>query len=208
MIRARIFRFAGPAAMLALVAWPAPARAHCDTLDGPVVKAAQLALARADVTPVLRWVRPEDEAEVRDAFERTLVVRRGGPDARTLADRFFFETVVRVHRVAEGAPYTGLKPAGSVEPAIALADRALETGSADALIDELTAVVAVGLRDRLARAAAAARLADTSVDAGRAFVAAYVEFIHYAEGVHVAATTGGAHHGEAHLAATPPGGAE
>lgn len=112
-----------------------------------------------------------------------------------LADRFFFETLVRVHRLAEGAPYTGLKPAGSVEPAIALADRALDTGSADALVEELTAAVADGLRVRLARAAAAARQADTSVDAGRAFVAAYVEFIHYAEGVHLAATASGAHHG-------------
>jgi len=207
MARTRTFTLAGAAAAL-LLALPTPARAHCDTLDGPVVNAARLALARADVTPVLRWVRAEDEAAIRDAFERTLVVRRGGPDAQALADQFFFETLVRIHRLAEGAPYTGLKPAGSVEPAIALADRALDTGSADPLVEELTAAVADGLRDRLARAAAAARLADTSVDAGRAFVAAYVEFIHYAEGVHLAATAGSAHHGEgAHPMTMPPGGA-
>ena len=199
---------AGTAVALALLAWPARTEAHCDTLDGPVVKAARLALAQGDVTPVLRWVRPADEAEIREAFRRAVIVRAEGPEAQALADQFFFETLVRVHRMAEGAPYTGLKPAGSVEPAIALADRALETGSADALVEEMTHAVADGLRARFAEAAAAARQADTGVEAGRAFVAAYVEFIHYAEGLHVAATSAGSGHGAAaHVPAIAPAGA-
>jgi len=197
----------GVAAAVTLLAWPTVVDAHCDTLDGPVVKAARLALATGDVTPVLRWVRPEDEAEMRDAFRRAVIVRGRGPEAQALADQFFFETLVRVHRMGEGAPYTGLKPAGTVEPAIALADRAIETGSADALVEELTAAVANGLRTRFAEAAAAARRADTSVDAGRAFVGAYVQFIHYAEGLHLAATAAGEHGAGVHAGIGEPGGA-
>jgi hypothetical protein len=179
------------AGMFVLVFWPSPANAHCDTLDGPVVKAARAALAANDVAMVLQWVKPEHEGEIRAAFDQTIRVRKAGPDAQALADRYFFETLVRVHRLGEGAPYTGLKPAGSVEPAIALADGALQKGSPDALTKELTDVVARGLRERFDKAAAAASGAKTSVDAGRAFVAAYVDFIHYAERIHVAATTTG-----------------
>jgi len=196
MNRILIRTVAGATAALALLAWPSSAAAHCDTLDGPVVKAARLALARGDVTPVLRWVPPEDEPEIRNAFERTLRVRQAGLEAQAVADQFFFETLVRVHRMAEGAPYTGLKPAGSVEPAIALADRALETGSPNALIEELTSTVAQGVRARYAKATAAARSADTTVAAGRAFVAAYGQFIHYAEGLHLAATAADGPHTE------------
>jgi hypothetical protein len=97
-----------------------PSAAHCDTMNGPVVAAAQTALRAGDVTPVLKWVRKEHEPEVRAAFARTLKVRATGDDARQLADVYFFETLVRLHRAGEGAPYTGLKPAGSeIEPAVA-----------------------------------------------------------------------------------------
>src|SRR5512142_3315308 len=164
-------------AVFAVVLWPSLACAHCDTLDGPVVKAARAALAANDVSMVLQWVKPEHEAEIRSAFDQTIRVRKAGADAQALADRYFFETLVRVHRLGEGAPYLGLQPAGSVEPAIALADTALEKGSADALTKELTSAVAAGLRERFEKAAAAARGAKTDVDRGRAFVAAYVEFI-------------------------------
>lgn len=184
--------FTATAAAFLLLASASTAGAHCDTLDGPVVKAARAAIAANDVTLVLQWVKPEHEAEIRSAFDQTIRVRKAGPDAQALADRYFFETLVRVHRLGEGAPYLGLQPAGSVEPAIALADTALEKGSADALTKELTSAVAAGLRERFEKAAAAARDAKTDVDRGRAFVAAYVEFIHYAERIHTAATTSGA----------------
>jgi hypothetical protein len=178
------------AAGLSLLAGPPPARAHCDTMDGPVVKDAQAALASRDVTPVLKWVEPEAEATIRQSFEHTLAVRALGPQARALADRFFFETLVRIHRQGEGAPYTGLEEAGTpVDPAIAAADRALETGSVEALSRLLTAEAAQGLRDRFARAAETRTQAAKSVERGRDYVAAYVEFTHYAERLHAAAVT-------------------
>ncbi|MFB3921264.1 MAG: DUF6448 family protein [Terriglobia bacterium] len=173
----------------ALIWLPSLAWAHCDTLEGPVVKAAKLALERGDVTPVLKWVKAQHEPEIREAFAQTLKVRATGSEARALADRFFFETLVRLHREGEGAPYTGLKPPGTKpEPAVLAADQALEHGSVDALVKLLADEVAAGVRKRFAHAAVAKKGADNTIDAGREFVAAYVEFVHYAEGVHSAAT--------------------
>lgn len=185
---------------LSLLAVAAPAGAHCDTLDGPVVKDAQAALAAGDVTPVLKWVRPEAEPELREAFRHAVAVRALGVEAKELADRFFFETLVRVHRQGEGAPYTGLKPAGTeVEAGIQGADKALESGSVDALVKALTSQVEHGLRERFAHAAEARKHAGHGVEKGREYVAAYVEFMHYAERLHAGATT------PAHAHAAPGG---
>jgi hypothetical protein len=172
---------------LLALAMPSLGWAHCDTLDGPVVSEARVALESGDVTPLLKWVAASDEADIRSAFERTRAVRKLGPEARELADTYFFEALVRIHRAGEGAPFSGLKPAGDVDPAVALADKALETGSAEKLSTAITGHVAEGVHERFERAAVAKKHADDSVEAGRAFVAAYVEFTHYVEGLHQAA---------------------
>lgn len=167
------------------------ARAHCDSLDGPVVEAARLALAEGDVTPVLKWVRTDDEATIRTAFAQTIAVRRLSSAAAELADRFFFETLVRIHRAGEGAAFTGLKPAGAIDQAIAAADQSLATGRAEALVQKLQQRIAAGLGQRFDRAREARAHADHNVDAGRAYVAAYVDFIHYYEALHVLAVRSG-----------------
>lgn len=97
---------------------------HCDTMDGPVVTAARKALDANDVTLALAYVPESGEAEVRAAFDKVQKARKAGPEAREVADLYFFETVVRVHRAGEGAAYTGLKPAGLDEgPVIPIAER-------------------------------------------------------------------------------------
>lgn len=186
---------------IALVALsPRNALAHCDTMDGPVVVAARGALESGSVARVLIWVRPQDEQEIRHAFEHTIAVRKLGGDARQLADQFFFETLVRVHRAGEGEPYTGLKPAGLDHgPVIPAADRAIAAGSVEQLEAVLMHAVRDGLRARFDRATAAKGFAPQDVDAGRAFVAAYVPLLHYAEQLYALAT--GAGHEEAHGAA-------
>ena len=75
--------------------------AHCDALDGPVVQAAKQALELGDVTPALKWVSGDQEQEIRTVFAQTLEVRGVTDEARDLADRFFFETLVRIHRAGE-----------------------------------------------------------------------------------------------------------
>lgn len=174
---------------------------HCDTMDGPVVLAAKTALERKEATPVLKWIKKDDEAEIKAAFAKTLAVRLKGPEARELADRFFFETLVRVHRAGEGAPFAGVKPAGTpLEPPIAEADKALESGAADKLIKLITEEAAAGIRKRFAEAQEKKAHAEHSVEAGREFVAAYVEYVHYVEGLHLATQAAGAHHAEGHEA--------
>ena len=128
------------------------------------------------------------------AFKKTLAVRAKGNEARELADMYFFETLVRTHREGEGAPYTGLKPGEAVEPAVAAADRALESGSVDKLVKMVGDAVAKGIRERFERAKEAKRHADNTIEAGRKFVEAYVDFTHYAERLHMDATAHGGHH--------------
>ena len=168
--------------------------AHCDGIDGPVVKAAQRALAERKVDLALIWVRPDDEAELRRVFAQVLSVRPLGAEAAALADRYFFETLVRLHRAGEGEPYTGLKPAGrDLGPAIPAADRALETGNVEPLWHLLSDALKSGLQERFANAVRARKSAAQNVAAGRAYVQAYVEFVHFVEGAHQ--TTHAAHHG-------------
>jgi hypothetical protein len=152
-------------------------------MNGPVVTTAKAALDKGDVTPVLKWVKRDDEAEIRRAFKETLAVRKNGPEAKDLADRFFFETLVRIHRAGEGAPFTGLK---SVEPgeAVEAADKALETGSVDSLAKEVSESAGKGIRDRFQRALEKMKHADESVEAGREYVEAYIEYVHYVERLH------------------------
>ena len=157
--------------------------AHCDTLDGPVVQAARVALEKGNITPLLKWVQAADEKEIRGAFQKTLAVRTKGPEAKELADLYFFETLVRIHRAGEGAPYTGLKPGVAVDPAVALADKALEGGSVDKLVGVLSKAMDKGIRERFQQAHETQKHADDSVAAGREFVKAYVIFTHYVEGL-------------------------
>ena len=181
---------------------PQSARSHCDTLSGPVVQAAKVALEKMDVTPVLMWVKPDGEAEVKAAFAKTLAVRTKGAEARELADQFFFETLVRVHRAGEGEPFTGLKPAGTeLGPAIEEADKALESGSVEKVVKLVTDEAAAGIRKRFAEVRQKKEHAEDNVEAGRQFVAAYVEYVHYVEGLHQTAEGAGAHHAEGHEAA-------
>lgn len=172
------------------------AYAHCDTLDGPVVKEARVALDKGDITPLYKWLRPSDEKIIQDAFKMTLTVRAKGGEAKKLADMYFFETLVRIHREGEGAPYTGLKPGVAIDPAVALADKALEGGSIDKLVNVLTNAMAKGIRERFQHANETQKHANESVGAGREFVESYVIFTHYVEGLHGLIKGGTAHHGE------------
>ncbi|MBI3849064.1 MAG: hypothetical protein HY298_02060 [Verrucomicrobia bacterium] len=168
--------------------------AHCDSLDGPVVKAAQRALAEGNVNLVLIWVQKNDEAEIKAVFQKTLAVRKLNAEARELADTYFFEMLVRIHRAGEGAPYTGLKPAGrDLGPAIPAGDKALETGQLEPVQRLLSNEMEHGLHERFKEALAKRKFRHDDVETGRAYVNAYVAYIHYIEGLHQAAK--GAVHG-------------
>ncbi len=180
---------------VAILMSPVTVFAHCDTLDGPVVKAAQAALSKGDVNRVLSWVQSRDEVEIRTAFKRTLEVRKLGAEAQRLADQFFFETLVRVHRAGEGAPFTGLKPAGTdLGLAVPAGDKALETGDLKPVWKLISDQAHQTLHARFEGVMKARAYKPEDVEAGRKYVAAYVSYIHYVEGVFAAATSS-SHHG-------------
>ncbi len=173
---------------LAALLSPVAAFAHCDTWDGPVVKAAQAALVSGEVASVLIWVRKADEAEIRQAFARARDVRKLGGEAQKMADQFFFETLVRVHRAGEGAPYTGLKPAGTdLGPALPAGDQALEHGDLKPVWKLLSDRAHEGLHARFEAVRKAKAFKPEDLEAGRRYVAAYVTYIHYVEGLYEAA---------------------
>ena len=156
--------------------------AHCDGMDGPVVKAAQRALETGDVNLVLIWVHNQDEWSIQDAFQKTLAVRTLSVEARELAERYFFETLVRLHRAGEGTPYTGLKPAGRhLGPAIPAVDKAIEDASADALLHLLTSTLRDGVSAQFTHVMVTKTFSPEDIEAGRAYVKAYVTFMHYIE---------------------------
>lgn len=172
---------------------------HCDGMDGPVVVLAKKALSTGNVNLVLPWVRPEDEPEVRHAFDHALAVRDLGPQARTLADQHFFETLVRIHRAGEGAPFTGLKPAGrDLGPAIPAADKALVDGSIDTVVTLLSDSIREGLRHHFQAAFERRKFDANDVSAGREYVEAYVPYIHYVERLWEDAKTTAHGHDPAH----------
>ena len=168
--------------------------AHCDGMDGPVITAAKQALESGDVNPVLIWVSKKDEAELTKAFQKTLTVRKLNPEAKELADMYFFETLVRIHRAGEGEPYTGIKPAGQdLGPAIPAADKAIMDGKLEPLYKILTNKIHDGLHDRFKEVMKKKGFKKDDVAAGREFVEAYVPFVHYVETIYDAAAKGGGH---------------
>jgi hypothetical protein len=141
------------------------------------VTAARHALDAGDVDLVLPFVHADGESEVRAMFRQVLPVRSLGPEARATADRLFFETVVRVHRSGEGAPYTGLKPAGlPVGPVIPLAERAIEEECIHQLADFLNNALREELQHRLDLVHGLAQHRGRSLQTEREYVQAVLSF--------------------------------
>ncbi|MFU8804731.1 MAG: DUF6448 family protein [Bradymonadaceae bacterium] len=166
------------------------ASAHCDAIDGPVVTDARADLDTGKLDRTLKWIAGDDEAEVKAIFDLAQKVKTQGPDAHHLSERYFFETVVRLHREMEGATYTGLKPPGhGAGPIVKGVDRALATGSSAEIEAMVQRQVREGITKRFADARAKKAHSAHNVAAGRAYVASYVELMHYIKHVHELAST-------------------
>jgi hypothetical protein len=171
------------ALLLAVVlAVPTVSWAHCDSVAGPVATDVKLALQSGNVSPVLKWIRAADEPELRAVFNRAISVRRSGAEAASLADQFFLETAIRLHRASEGEPYTGVKPASAVdEPVPVMVDAALRANSFDALTDSVASAMKTEVDKRIEALKRARAHADDSPALGREYVRSYVELVHYLE---------------------------
>ena len=164
---------------------------HCDSLSGPVVKMAKRALETGNVKLILPYVPKESEGEVIAAFNKVLPLHNQPNGAHEIADTFFFETVVRLHRAGEGAPYTGLKPAGLDEgPIIPIAERAIETGSVEGLKNALTHIIADEVEKRFEHMQHLKQHADESVEDAREYVESMLGLQVWSHKIYLAATAG------------------
>lgn len=172
-----------------------PARAHCDSYDGPVILDAEKALETRQIELVLKWVSADQEAEVISLFDKTQEYRNGDREIYGLLKQHFLETLVRLHRETEGAPYTGLKAAGTTKRIIQMSDNALAEGNADELLDRLGGHIERVLRENFERVAELSKVKDDSVEQGREYVRAYVDYTHTIEALHDILEHGGVHAG-------------
>jgi len=157
--------------------------AHCDTMDGPVVKDAKIAIEKNNVNYVFKWIRPQEENELKNAFLLTMNVRILSTDARILADKYFFETLVRLHRSGEGVPFTGVKPSGTpIDEKILAADKSIETGDLTPLMELVPKEAIPELKERFVKAMSLRDFDVNNVEAGRAYIESYVQFFKFAEG--------------------------
>lgn len=169
--------------------------AHCDSYDGPVIKEALTALKTNNVNPVLKWINEDQEKEIISLFNKTVKLRKGDKEVYSIVEKHFLETLVRLHRETEGEPYTGLKPAGSVTPIIKMADQSLEKNNVNLLSSELTAHIQKVVKEKYEKAMLLSKTKDESVQKGREYVAAYVDYTHTLEGIHAILEHGPAAHG-------------
>src|SRR5690554_805725 len=155
--------------------------AHCDSYDGPVIKDALKALDQNNMELVLKWIDPQQEAEIIPLFDKTYQLKSGDRQVYSIVEKHFLETLVRLHRETEGAPFTGLKPAGSMTPLVEMADNSIANKSADNVIHTVTTHLEQVLRERYATVAKLSKTKDDSVKQGREYVEAYVQYTHTLE---------------------------
>lgn len=158
-----------------------PSYAHCDSYDGPVIKDALKALDKNNVELVLKWIEQKQEKEVISLFNTTYRLKKEDSEVYTIVEKHFLETLVRLHRETEGAPFTGLKPKGSMTPLVEMADRSIEENTIKEVTQTVTEHLAHVLKERYSEVMRLHKTKDNSVAEGRAYVHAYVEYTHTLE---------------------------
>lgn len=159
------------------------AYAHCDTMDGPTAKDGMKALETNNINYALKWILPEYEEELKKIFELTLKVRKLSTEAEELADRYFLENLVRIHRAGEGAGFEGLKPHGvPIDEKVAAADKSIEIGNLLPLEQLVTHEEMHELEKRFEKVMLLKNFEVNDVEAGREYIEAYVSFFKFAEG--------------------------
>lgn len=172
-----------------------PVSAHCDSYDGPVIKDAVKALETNNVNLVLKWVSPEQGKEIIPLFNRTYQLKSGDKEVYAIIEKHFFETLVRLHRETEGAPYTGLKPAGTTKQIIQMTDEAIKAGSMDDFLVKFNSHINKVIREKYQKVSKLNKVKDNSTELGREFVEAYVDYTHTVEALDDIMEHGGGHEG-------------
>lgn len=170
--------------------------AHCDSYDGPVIKDAEKALETNNINLVLKWVSEEQENEITPLFQKLCKLRNGDKEVYEIVKKHFFETLVRLHRETEGAPYTGLKPAGTTKQIIQMTDKTIIENNVEDFLLKLNNHIDKVVREKYEKVSRLNMVKDDSVEKGREFVAAYVDYTHTVEAIHdIIEHNGGSHAG-------------
>lgn len=157
--------------------------AHCDTMDGPTVADGKKAMETNNVNYVLKWVQPEYEKEISEIFKLSMKVKDLNSDAKEISEKYFFENLVRIHRVGENAPFTGLKPSGTpIDKKILAADKSIEIGNLSPLENLVEKKKKAELKKKFEKVMALKNFDVNNVAAGREYIEAYVNFFKFAEG--------------------------
>ena len=175
-----------------------PAFAHCDSYDGPTVKDALKALETNNVNLVLKWVRVSQEPEIIALFNKTYSLRKGDKEVYAIVEKHFLETLVRLHREMEGAPFTGLKPAGTTKKIVQLSDQALESKNVDDFLVKLNTHIGTVIKEKYEKVVALDKVKNDSPAKGREYVEAYVDYTHTIEAIHDIAEQSGGHSAHKH----------
>lgn len=158
--------------------------AHCDSYDGPTIKDAQKALESNNVSLVLKWITPEQEKEVIPLFNKTYSLKSGDKEVYSIVEKYFFETLVRLHRETEGAPFTGLKAAGTTKPIVQMSDQAIANNNIDDLLGKLNKHIGKAIKEKYDKVARLNKIKNDSPEKGREYVEAYVDYTHTIEAIH------------------------
>lgn len=189
----RLFGKAGLLLGIVMMLISLPAQAHCDSYDGPVIQDALKALEQNDVNLVMKWIDAEHEDEISSLFTKTVNLKGQDQEVYEIVEKHFLETLVRLHREGEGAPFTGLKPAGSATHLVQMADASIAQNSIEGLLSKLTNHLEKDLSDKYQKVMELHKVKDNSAEQGRAYVAAYVDYTHTLEGIEHILAHGGHH---------------
>lgn len=171
-----------------------PASAHCDSFDGPTIKDAVKALETNNVNLVLKWIDESQEEEIVSLFNKTYALKSGDQEVYSIVEKHFLETLVRLHRETEGAPYTGLKAAGTTKPIVQLSDAALAEKDIDGLLNKLNGHISSIIKEKYQKVAILDAGKNESAQKGREYVEAYVDYTHTLEALHDILDAGAGHH--------------
>lgn len=159
--------------------------AHCDTMDGPLVADIKKSLKSKNIIPVLKWIKKSDEEEIKNMFKKVLCFSQENSELKEILNLYFIETVVRVHRSGEGAPYNGIKPAGfPIDPIIKKGDLSITSGKIDDLAELLSKEIKIKIKNKFEKAWELKSNADLDVEIGRKYTEAYADYIHFIESLH------------------------
>lgn len=162
-----------------MLGFASTSQAHCDRVNGPVATDAREALETGDISHALIWVTDQQAEELKSTFEQSLTVYNKGNESQKLAERYFMSETVRLHREAEGMPFTGLKPAQPSSEDIQIAEQALASGELAPVTDMLANEIQKKTSELYSKAMEAKNNKDNNVEAGRKWADAYVQYIVY-----------------------------